>query len=624
MNWPLLQIRSSAQAEPMGGFSRMGLQSEARFDKLNHDNVTGNLARIAAGGNMKRLLRYLTPYTKECILGPLFKLLEATFELFVPLVVAAIIDRGIANADVPSIWKMGALLVGLALVGLVSAITAQYFAAKAAVGFSAGLKHALFSHIQSLSFTARDRLGASTMVTRLTSDVNQVQSGVNLTLRLFLRSPFIVFGAMIMAFVVDPRSAWIFAIAIPLLSAVVFGIMLWTMPLYKKTQGELDGVTGALRENLTGVRVIRAFCKEEDETQRFLKRNDVLTQLQEFVGKISSAMNPATYLLLNAALIVLIHTGAVRVDAGGLTQGQVVALVNYLSQILVELIKLANLIITMTKGLACADRIANVLDIEPGMESGRAVPKTPADALVSFDHVSITYKGAGGESLTDVSFTAARGETIGIIGPTGCGKSTLVNLIPRFYDATRGSVTVDGLNVKDYALDALRSRIGVVPQKAQLFAGTIADNLRWGNPNASDEALWAALEKAQAAEFVRTREGGLSAAVEQNGRNFSGGQRQRLTIARALVRKPDILILDDSASALDLATDAALRRSIRKMDGAPTVFIVSQRAASLMHADRILVLDDGQVAGIGTHAELMQSCDLYREIYFSQFPKEAA
>ena len=572
---------------------------------------------------MKRLLRYLSPYTKECILGPLFKLLEATFELFVPLVIASLIDRGIANADTPYIWKMCGLLVLLALIGLVSAITAQYFAAKAAVGFSASLKHAILEHIQSLSFTARDQLGTSTMITRLTSDVNQVQSGVNLTLRLFLRSPFIVFGAMIMAFYVDVRSAWIFAVAIPLLSVVVFGIMLWTMPLYKRTQSQLDGVLGILRENLTGVRVIRAFRQEDDEVRRFDRSNDRLTGLQLFVGRISAAMNPVTYLILNAALIVLLHTGAVRVDTGHITQGEVVALVNYMSQILVELIKLANLIITMTKGLACADRIANVLEIAPGMESGTKTPEKAEDALVSFEHVSVTYAGAGGESLSDVSFTAARGETVGIIGPTGCGKSTLVNLIPRFYDATQGSVAVDGLNVKDYETGALRSRIGVVPQKAQLFHGTIAENLRWGNPDATDEELYDALQTAQALDFVKAHPEGLNAAVEQGGRNFSGGQRQRLTIARALVRKPEILILDDSASALDLATDAALRRAIRKMPGAPAVFIVSQRAASLLYADRIIVLDEGRVAGIGRHEELLASCPLYREIYYSQFPKEA-
>lgn len=573
---------------------------------------------------MKRLLRYLSPYKKECVLGPLFKLLEATFELFVPLVIASIIDRGIAKADTSYIWRMGALLVGLAVVGLVSAITAQFFAAKAATGFAASLKHALLGHMQSLSFPARDHFGVSSMVTRLTSDVNQVQSGVNLTLRLFLRSPFIVFGAMVMAFVVDPGAAWIFAIVIPLLSAVVFGILLWTMPLYKKTQSGLDGVTGALRENLNGVRVIRAFRKENDERNRFYASNAALAKLQEFVGKISAAMNPVTYLLLNAALIVLLYTGAIRVDTGVITQGEVVALVNYLSQILVELIKLANLIITMSKALACADRIAAALDLEPGMESGTELPDGADEALVRFEHVSVTYPGAGGESLTDVSFSAARGETIGVIGPTGCGKSTLVNLIPRFYDATGGGVTVDGLDVKRYDLEALRSRIGVVPQKAQLFKGTIRSNLLWGKPDATDAELIDALKTAQAWEFVSKLPEGLDAPVEQNGRNFSGGQRQRLTIARAIVRRPDILILDDSASALDLATDAALRKAIRETDGARTVFIVSQRAASLLYADRIIVLDEGRAVGVGTHAELMETCPLYREIYYSQFPKEAA
>ena len=573
---------------------------------------------------MKRLLRYLKPYTKECVLGPLFKLLEATFELFIPLVVAAIIDRGIAETDIPFIWKMGGVLVGLALIGLTSAITAQYFAARAAVGFSASIKHALFDHIQSLSFSARDELGTSTMVTRLTSDVNQVQSAVNLTLRLFLRSPFIVFGAMIMAFFVDVKAAWIFVIVIPLLSAVVFGIMLWTMPLYKEAQTRLDGVTGSVRENLTGVRVIRAFRKEEDETQCFFDLNRKLEKLQEFVGRISAVMNPATYLLVNGALIALLQAGAVRVNAGSLTQGQVVALVNYLSQILVELIKLANLIITMTKGMACADRIANILEIDSGMQDGTAENGNESDEIVSFDHVSVTYRNAGAESLTDVTFSAKRGETVGIIGPTGCGKSTLVNLIPRFYEATAGSVKVEGADVGEYRLESLRRKIGAVPQKAQLFKGTIESNLRWGNPDATEEDLWKALETAQAADFVRERPGGLQAEVEQNGRNLSGGQRQRLTIARALVRRPEILILDDSASALDLATDAALRSALRSMKDMPVTFIVSQRAASLMHADRIIVLDEGKVAGIGIHRELMENCALYREIYYSQFPKEAA
>ena len=572
---------------------------------------------------MKRLLSYLSSYRKECILGPLFKLLEATFELFVPLVIASIIDRGIGTGDTAHIWRMGALLIGLAVIGLVSAITAQYFAAKAATGFAASLKKAVFGHLQSLSFSARDRLGTSTMITRLTSDVDQVQSGVNLTLRLFLRLPFIVFGAMVMAFFVDPKAAWIFVVAIPLLSIVVFGIILWTMPLYRKAQAGLDGVTGTFRENLNGVRVIRAFRKEADEQARFDAQNDALTRLNEFVGKISAAMNPVTYLILNAALIVLLQTGAVRVSIGSLSQGEVVALVNYLSQILVELIKLANLIISMTKAFACADRIAAVLELAPGMESGTELPSEPNDALVSFENVSMAYEDAGGEALFGISFAAARGETVGVIGPTGCGKSTLVQLIPRFYDATKGSVRVDGVDVKAYDLEALRKRIGIVPQKAQLFLGTIRENLLWGNEEATEEELWNALTVAQAKEFVASRAGGLDAPVEQNGRNFSGGQRQRLTIARALVRKPDILILDDSASALDLATDAALRKALRESQESPLVFIVSQRAASLMQADRIIVLEDGRAVGIGTHAELLNTCPLYREIYDSQFPKEA-
>ena len=574
---------------------------------------------------MKRLLIYMRSYKKECVLGPLFKLLEASFELFVPLVMAAIIDQGIALRDAGHVWRMGGVLIALGLIGLVCAITAQYFAAKASVGFCAKLKHALFAHIQSLSFSARDQLGTSTMITRLTSDINQVQSGVNLTLRLFLRSPFIVFGAMAMAFVVDAKAAWIFAVAIPLLSVVVFGIMLWTMPLYKRVQARLDRVLGITRENLAGARVIRAFNQEMDETRRFEAHNEELTSLQLFVGRISAAMNPLTYAILNAALIALIWSGAWRVEGGFITQGAVVALVNYMSQILVELIKLANLIISISKALACAGRVADVLEIEPGMTCGEVqAPDAPADALISFENVSVAYAGAGAESLTDVSFCAARGETIGIIGSTGCGKSTLVNLIPRFYEATAGCIRVDGVDIKDYAIDALRARIGVVPQRARLFKGTIAENLRWGNAQAGEEELIEALKTAQALDFVQSRDGGLNARVEQGGRNFSGGQRQRLTIARALVRKPDILILDDSASALDLATDAKLRRAIREIPSAPAVFIVSQRAASLMHADRIIVLDDGRVTGIGTHKQLLADCPVYQEIYYSQFPKEVA
>ena len=575
---------------------------------------------------MKRLLRYLTPYKKECILGPLFKLLEATFELFIPLVIASIIDRGIGTGETGYIWKMGAVLLVLALIGLVSAITAQYFAAKAAVGFAASLKHALFGHIQSLSFSARDQLGTSTMITRLTSDVNQVQSGVNLTLRLFLRSPFIVFGAMIMAFVVDPGAAWIFAVTIPILMIVVFGIMFWTMPLYKKTQSELDGVTGSVRENLTGVRVIRAFRKEEEERERFRQRHAALTDAQEFVGKMAALMNPVTYVIINGAVAVLIYVGALRVDQGFLTQGELVALYNYMSQILVELIKLASLIIGLTKSVACGNRIQAVLDMVPDMafpeEIPEGLPPASGAAEVTFRGVGLRYADAGGHALQGITFTALPGETIGVIGGTGAGKSSLVNLIPRFYDATEGEVLVDGVNVRRYPKAALRGKIGVVPQKAVLFKGSIRENLRWGNPDADDNILSEALEAAQAAEIVAGKEGGLDYEIAQGGKNLSGGQRQRLTIARALVRRPSVLILDDSASALDFATDAALRQAIRQLPYHPTVFIVSQRAASLMHADKILVLDDGQIVGMGRHEELLQSCEVYAEIYTSQFRKE--
>lgn len=579
---------------------------------------------------MKKLLVYLKDYKKETVLAPLFKMLEASFELFVPLVMAQIIDTGIADGNKGMILNMGLLLLALAIIGLVCSITAQFFAAKAAVGFSTGLKHALFGHIQTLSFSEMDTVGTSTLITRMTSDVNQVQSGVNLVLRLFLRSPFIVFGAMVMAFTIDVKAAFVFVVTIPLLCLVVFGIMIISMPLYKKVQAGLDRILGITRENLTGVRVVRAFNKEEAEIARFQGENEALTRMQMFVGKISALMNPVTYIIINGAVIVLIWTGALQVDAGYITQGEVVALVNYMSQILVELIKLANLIITVTKALACANRIEAVFETEASLVSpekgqGKNFPKGKgADGVpaVSFEHVSLTYKNAGAESLTDIDFRAERGQTIGIIGGTGSGKSSVVNMIPRFYDATKGRVLVNGVDVRDYTLEELRGKIGVVMQKAVLFKGSIRENLLWGKEDASEEELWRALEISQAKEFVETKEGGLEAKVAQAGKNLSGGQKQRLTIARALVRRPEILILDDSASALDFATDAKLRKAIREMEDAPTVFIVSQRAASIRYADVILVMEDGEIAGMGTHDELMESCSVYKEIYDSQFKKE--
>lgn len=605
---------------------------------------------------MKKLLIYLKDYKKETVFAPLFKMLEATFELFVPLVMAAIIDRGIGRADTGYVLKMGGILVALGLIGLMCSITAQYFAAKAAVGFSTGLKHALFDHIQSLSFTEIDTLGTSTLITRMTSDVNQVQNGVNMVLRLFLRSPFIVFGAMIMAFTIDGKAAMIFVVTIPLLAVVVFGIMALTMPMYKKVQTGLDAVLGATRENLTGARVIRAFHKEEEETERFEEKNDVLTHLQLVVGRISALTNPVTYIIINAATILLLYMGAVRVDNGSITQGEVVALVNYMSQILVELIKLANLIITITKALACANRIEAVFEVESSMEwrgaadgAGAAVEGkrltgldnaaadggmasetnaleagAGASLAVEFDHVHLTYGGAGAESLSDIHIRVPKGQTVGIIGGTGSGKSSLVNMIPRFYDATAGTVRVDGRDVKTYGMEELREKIGIVLQKAVLFRGTIRDNLLWGNGSATDEELWEALRLAQAKEFVETKEGRLDAPVAQEGRNLSGGQRQRLTIARALVGKPEILILDDSASALDYATDAALRRALKELPGEPTVFIVSQRASSIRHADQIIVLEDGEMAGCGTHEELLAGCEVYQEIYYSQYAQQNA
>lgn len=568
---------------------------------------------------MKKLLVYLKDYIKESILGPLFKLLEALFELFVPLVIAAIIDTGIENGDTGYIIKMCLVLVLLGFVGLAFSITAQYFAAKASVGFVSKIRHILFGHIQSLSYSELDQIGTSTLITRMTSDMNQVQNGMNLALRLLLRSPFVVFGAMIMAFTIDVPSAMIFVYVTIVLLIVVFGIMLGSIPLYKKVQQKLDAVMTVTRENLTGVRVIRAFCKEDEETDDFINKNNELTASQKFVGKISALMNPVTYVIINLAIIWLIHTGAVRVEAGILTQGAVVALYNYMSQILVELIKLANLIINITKSIACGNRIQAVLDIKPDLESGNS---SCNEGSVEFDHVNLRYKNAGADSLSDITFTAAKGETIGIIGGTGSGKSSLVNLIPRFYDAASGEVKVGGVNVKDMDVEQLREKIGVVPQKAVLFHGTIRENMQWGVTNASDDEIMEAIEAAQGLDVIKAK-GGLDCEIEQGGKNLSGGQRQRLTIARALVKKPEILILDDSASALDFATDAALRKSLRELDYHPTVFIVSQRTSSIQHADRIIVLDDGAAVGIGTHDELMKSCSVYQEIYNSQFKKEA-
>ena len=582
---------------------------------------------------MKTLLAYLKDYKKESILAPLFKMLEASFELFVPLVMAAIIDVGIANQDKPYIVKMCFVLIALGIIGLVCSITAQYFAAKAATGVGTGIRHGLFEHIQKFTFTEMDQLGTSTLITRMTSDINQIQSGVNLVLRLFLRSPFIVFGAMIMAFTVDVKAALVFVVTIPLLSLIVFGIMLVTMPMYKKVQADLDQVLLATRENLTGARVIRAFNKEEDETKRFKNANQILTDAQKYVGRISGMMNPLTYIIVNGAIIALIYVGAVRVDIGDLTQGQVVALINYMSQILVELVKLANLIISVTKAAACLNRVESVLAVKPDMNEGDVRWKSNSSEadrdlknkipVVEFSHVSLTYKGTSDTSLSDINFCAEKGQTIGIIGGTGSGKSSLVNLIPRFYDATDGTVKINGRDIKEYQTENLREHIGVVLQKAVLFKGSIADNLRWGKEDATEQEMYEALDISQAREFVDTKQGGLEFQIEQGGRNLSGGQKQRMTIARALVRKPEILILDDSASALDFATDAALRKSIKEMKNQPTVFIVSQRAASIQHADQIIVLDDGAMAGIGTHEELLKDCPIYQEIYYSQFPKEA-
>lgn len=592
---------------------------------------------------MKRLMVYLKDYKKESVLAPLFKLLEAFFELLVPLVMANIIDKGIADGDMGYIGKMGLCLLILAIVGLASSITAQFFAAKAAVGFSAQLRQALFDHIQNLNFTNIDKAGTSTMITRMTSDINQVQSGVNMTLRLFLRSPIIVFGAMIMAFTIDVKSALVFVVVIPVLAIIVFGIMLGTRPLYKKVQGKLDAVLGITRENLTGVRVIRAFHQEEKEQARFKENNDALAAMQMYVGRISACTNPLTYIVVNAAIILLIYIGAVQVNIGNLTQGEVVAVINYMSQILVELVKLANLIITMTKALASADRVASVFDIvneedmkygdkETGMDKAAVSPSGSdtgrenytgsREGYIVFDHVSLTYAGAGAETLHDLCFTINKGDTVGIIGGTGSGKTSLVNLIPKFYPATGGAIYLEGKNLKEYTDDELRAKIGVVPQKAVLFKGTVRSNMQWGKPDATDEEMWNAIDIAQAREVVEGKDGQLDAKITQSGKNLSGGQRQRLTIARALVRKPEILILDDSVSALDYATDAKLRAALGTIENTTTTFIVSQRASTIRNADKIIVLDDGEMAGVGTHEELIKSCTVYQEIYYSQYPKE--
>lgn len=574
---------------------------------------------------MKQILKYLKEYKKECICAPLFKLLEASFELIVPLVMAAIIDNGITASDKPYIWKMGGVLVLLAAVGLVSSVTAQYFAAKAAVGFSTKLRHILFEKIESLSFSKMDTVGRSTLITRMTSDINQVQSGVNLVLRLFLRSPFIVFGAMAMAFTVNVRAAMVFVVTIPLLSIVVFSVMAASLPLYKKVQSSLDTVLSHTRENLEGTRVIRAFNKQNDEIDSFNRDNGFLTNMQQVVGRISALTNPLTFIIINIATIAVIVSGGKQVYAGILTQGEVVALVNYMSQILVELIKLANLIVQVTKAVACGNRIADVLSIPSKLpeKNPKLIGAKDGAPEVEFDHVCMTYEGAADETLTDISFTVQKGQTIGIIGGTGSGKSSLVNLIPRFYDATKGTIRIQGNDINDYDAVQLRDKIGVVMQKAVLFAGTIADNLRWGKNDATEEEMWKALDIAQATEVVKGKEGGLDYMIEQGGKNLSGGQKQRLTIARAVVKDPDILILDDSASALDFATDASLRAALKNMHGDKTIFIVSQRTSSIQFADNIIVLDDGQMVGFGPHEELLETCETYKEIYDSQFKKES-
>ena len=577
---------------------------------------------------MKKMLSYLSGYRKESVIAPLFKMLEATFDLFVPLVMADIVNVGIAAGDIRYILVRCGLLLVLAAIGLTCSLTAQYFSAKAAVGYSTALRHALYEHIQKLGFSEMDTLGTSTLITRMTSDLNQVQSGLNLFLRLFLRSPFVILGAMVLAFTVNSKAAWIFVVAIPLLSVVVFGVMVITRPLYRTVQARLDRVLGLTRENLTGVRVVRAFGKEESEVQRFEEANGLLTSLQLHVGHRSALMNPMTYVIVNLAIIALLYVGAIQINVGGMESGDVIALVNYMTQILVELVKLADLIVQVSKALACASRVQAVLDTQPSMtfpeKRTRQTPDDKAQDAVRFDRVALTYAGAGAPSLYNISFTAKRGQTIGVIGGTGSGKSSLVNLIPRFYDATEGCVEIFGLPVDAYPRAELRGAVSVVMQRAQPFSGTIRSNLLWARRDATDQELWEALETAQAAEFVRSKPLGLDEPVEQGGRNLSGGQKQRLTIARALVGKPKILILDDSASALDFATDAALRKALAALPGDMTVFIVSQRAASLQHADQILVLDDGHLVGVGTHSYLLEQCPVYREIYESQFKKGGA
>lgn len=573
---------------------------------------------------MKKLLVYLKGYIKECIFGPLFKLLEATFELIVPLVVAAIIDTGIGTGNKSYIISRVGVLIGLALIGLACAITAQYFAAKAATGFATELRHSLFEHIGTLSFTEIDDIGTAKLITRMTSDVNSVQSCVNMVLRLFLRSPFIVFGAMIMAFTIDVKCALIFCVAIPALSVVVFSIMLVSIPLFKKVQGGLDNILKITRENLTGTRVVRAFNKEQEEIKEFNEGNDVLNKNQLFAGKISALMNPLTFVIVNLAMIILIYSGALKVDAGTLKPGQVIALVNYMSQILVELIKLANLIIQVTKALASANRIAEILDIHSSMAFPESSDKEEnTEYAVEFNNVSLTYNNGGAPSISGLNIKVKKGETIGIIGGTGSGKTTLVHMIPRFYDATEGEVKINGVNVKNYSKEDIRNKVGIVMQKAVLFDGTIRENMKWGNEDATDSEIFDALEEAQALDFVKEKEGVLDYHIAQGGRNLSGGQRQRLTIARAFVKQPEILILDDSASALDYATDARLRKAISEMENRPTTFIVSQRTASLRSADRIIVLEDGEVAGIGTHDELIKNCSVYVEIYGTDGNKQA-